>query len=749
MRSKANHSIYGTSCTGTASRNGFGGGRRHQLVQALQRVVHDFINEFNFAARRGKARAPLRRRENGVPLVLNQLSDGERGLLTIVFDLTRRLAIANPEREDPISEARAIVLIDEIELHLHPQWQREVLRRFTETFRGCQFIVTTHSPQVIGEVPPRCLRVLLRENDRIMSWTPPRSFGLDSSRVLEELMGVKARNAEIDAALHELFELIHKEDFQGAHQSIRWLEPKLGADDVELTRARSLITFLRGRMRAIRNNAEPRSLMQHRCTAHATFRNYADKDGLRASLCAEQGGICCYCMKRIRPVRAGMKIEHWHCRDHYPTEQLNYRNLLAACTGNEGQPGSKQHCDTRKGNAPLSRNPADPSHHVENVIQYRWRRSDRIDGRDIRRGAEQGAEPERSLPGEQPQGGARRLNPRAAERTFEQERRAAHYRGMERRHRSRASGVLRGRDPLAAKEAGAMLNTRGELAFESVLADALLAGGYEAVSPELFDRDRAIFPNIAIEFIRGTQAAAWEKLEALHGENTAARVLHDLCKWLDTYGSLATLRHGFKCYGRTLRVAFFKAAHGLNAELEARYAANRVGLTRQLHYSAKHEKSLDVTLSVNGIPVATLELKNPLTGQTVDNAIQQYRQDRDPRERIFEFKKRTLVHFAVDTEAVHMTTRLAGSATHFLPFNRGCNGGAGNPRDPEGRTYRTAYLWEEVLARDSSARPARALPALADRRADHRRRPEGQEGNDDLPALSPAAGGPQPCRRVG
>ena len=245
------------------------------------------------------------------------------------------------------------------------------------------------------------------------------------------------------------------------------------------------------------------------------------------------------------------------------------------------------------------------------------------------------------------------------------------------------------------------MNTRTEHAFETVLADTLLANGYEAVPAADFDREQAIFPDVALDFIRRTQPEAWAKLEALHGEKTGERVLLDLCKWMDTYGSLATLRHGFKCYGRTLRVAFFKAAHGLNAELEARYAANRVGLTRQLHFSPKSEKSLDVTLSVNGIPIATLELKNPFTGQTAEDAIRQYRQDRNPRERIFDFKKRTLVHFSVDTEAVHMTTRLAGSATGFLPFNRGCDGGAGNPPDPEGRTYRTAYLWEEVLQRDS------------------------------------------------
>jgi type I restriction enzyme R subunit len=247
-----------------------------------------------------------------------------------------------------------------------------------------------------------------------------------------------------------------------------------------------------------------------------------------------------------------------------------------------------------------------------------------------------------------------------------------------------------------------MSSTRhNEAAFESVIENYLLAYGYVRV-PSQFDRTHAIFPEEAIAFIRTTQPKEWAKLEALHGENTATQILTDLSKWMDTYGSLHTLRHGFKCYGRTLRIAYFKAAHGLNPELEARYAANRVGITRQLHYSDRDPaKSLDITLSVNGIPIATLEVKNPLTGQTFENAKRQYRKDRDPREPIFEFKRRTLVHFAVDTEEVWMTTRLAGDATHFLPFNQGCDGGAGNPPDPNGRTYRTAYLWEEVLQRDS------------------------------------------------
>jgi type I restriction enzyme, R subunit len=263
-----------------------------------------------------------------------------------------------------------------------------------------------------------------------------------------------------------------------------------------------------------------------------------------------------------------------------------------------------------------------------------------------------------------------------------------------------------------------------ETAFETVIETHLLAHGYVRLDREGLDRERAIFPEAVLDFIRVTQPAEWTKLEALHGAKTGEQVLADLCKWMDTNGSLATLRHGFKCYGRTLRVAFFKAAHELNPELEARYAANRLGLTRQLRFSPRSEKSVDVTLSLNGVPIATVELKNPMTGQTVDDALRQYRRDRDPREPIFEFKRRTLVHFAADTETVRMTTRLAGTATQFLPFDKGSDGGAGNPSDAAGRTYRTGYLWEEALTRES------LLDILArfihlqieDRRDDHGRK---------------------------
>ena len=247
-----------------------------------------------------------------------------------------------------------------------------------------------------------------------------------------------------------------------------------------------------------------------------------------------------------------------------------------------------------------------------------------------------------------------------------------------------------------------------EESFETVIEAHLLGNGYVSVPRDGYDRERAIFPEAILSFIRETQPKEWAKLETLHGERTGEQVLSDLCKWMDANGSLATLRHGFKCYGRTLYVAFFKAAHELNAELEVRYAANRLGVTRQLRYRSKSEGDddrrrgiIDVTLSLNGIPFATLELKNAFTRQATDHARWQYRHDRDPRELLFEFKQRTLVHFAVDTENVSMTTRLAGTATHFLPFDKGIDGGAGNPPDAAGRTYRTAYLWEEVLQRHS------------------------------------------------
>ncbi|MFK7101711.1 type I restriction endonuclease [Flavobacterium oreochromis] len=247
-----------------------------------------------------------------------------------------------------------------------------------------------------------------------------------------------------------------------------------------------------------------------------------------------------------------------------------------------------------------------------------------------------------------------------------------------------------------------MRNTQTkEIAFEKSIETVLLDTGYVAIPSASYDKDKAIFPETTLTFIKNTQPKTWEKLETILGDNTGTQILYDLTKWIELHGVLATLRHGFKCYGKQLQLAYFKPSHSMNEEVLERYHKNCFGITRQLYYSNHNQNSLDVVLSVNGIPLVTLELKNQLSHQNITHAKQQYCNDRDPRELLFEFKKRTLVHFAVDTDVVEMTTRLAKEATYFLPFNKGNEGGAGNPVDLEGLSYKTAYLWKEVLQKDS------------------------------------------------
>ena len=238
-----------------------------------------------------------------------------------------------------------------------------------------------------------------------------------------------------------------------------------------------------------------------------------------------------------------------------------------------------------------------------------------------------------------------------------------------------------------------------EIAFEAAIEDHLLKSGYDKALPENFDREMALDPTIIIPFIQETQEKTWQTLEKLHGTNTKDIVLSDLCKSLAARGSLDVLRHGFKCYGKQIEIAYFKPSHGLNPETIKLFESNRLTVTRQLKYSTKTENSIDLVLSLNGIPIVTAELKNPLSGQTVNHAIHQYKRDRDPRELIFQFKKRALVHFAVDPDLVFMTTKLKDKETYFLPFNLGDHHGAGNPENQNG--YRTSYLWEEVWQRDS------------------------------------------------
>ncbi|HSV31457.1 MAG TPA: type I restriction endonuclease [Atribacteraceae bacterium] len=241
-----------------------------------------------------------------------------------------------------------------------------------------------------------------------------------------------------------------------------------------------------------------------------------------------------------------------------------------------------------------------------------------------------------------------------------------------------------------------------ETAFESAIEEHLVSsGGYARGDRDAFDRERCLDAGVFLAFVRETQPKEWEYLKSLQKDKAESILLDDLCRALDSdhQGCLSVLRHGFKCFGKLFRAAYFAPASGMNPETLRLYAANRLTITRQLRYSNRHGSALDVTLGLNGIPVATAELKNPLTGQTWRDAVRQYKQDRDPADLLFQFKKRALVHFALDPDEVYMTTRLAGRNTHFLPFNKGCSGGAGNPENPHG--WKTAYLWEEILERAS------------------------------------------------
>ena len=238
-----------------------------------------------------------------------------------------------------------------------------------------------------------------------------------------------------------------------------------------------------------------------------------------------------------------------------------------------------------------------------------------------------------------------------------------------------------------------------EKAFEDGIEASLLAsGGWKKGHPQDFDADLALIPKDLFAYIQATQPDLWKTLAGQHKDGLEAALLEALSKHLDMKGTLAVLRKGFKFYGKKVEVATFRPAHGLNPEVLASYSKNRLTVTRQVKFAVGEDKSIDMLLSLNGIPVATVELKNPLTGQTGEHAVAQYRK-RDPKHRLFQFKKRALVHFAVDPDQVYMATRLAGSDTVFLPFNRGRHGGAGNPENPGG--YRTAYLWEEVWERGS------------------------------------------------
>src|SRR5579875_240537 len=242
-----------------------------------------------------------------------------------------------------------------------------------------------------------------------------------------------------------------------------------------------------------------------------------------------------------------------------------------------------------------------------------------------------------------------------------------------------------------------------EKGLETNVEDWLVQSGYRSRRIEGHALDAfkkyALDVEILFEFLESTQPKSLERLRKVYKEQTKDKILERLNKELGSRGMIDCLRHGIKDYGVTLRLAYNQPVSYLNQTLADLYDKNIFTISRQVYYSADNNNSIDMLVSLNGLPIAVLELKNPLTNQTVDDAKRQYMRDRDPKELLFQFKKRAIVFFAVDPDEVYMTTKLERDNTFFLPFNKGNNGGKGNP--PVANDYKTAYLWKEVLQKHS------------------------------------------------
>ncbi len=244
------------------------------------------------------------------------------------------------------------------------------------------------------------------------------------------------------------------------------------------------------------------------------------------------------------------------------------------------------------------------------------------------------------------------------------------------------------------------MSIKTEHTFESAFVQSLIEkGGYEEGNASNYSPELGMFKHEIIQFLQDSQPNKWKKISAIHGASTKNRIIQRIYKALDLRGSLDVIRKGFVDYGIRFQMAFFQPASALNPDTIELYDKNQLKVYRQVYFSSKNKKSVDLVLSLNGIPLATLELKNQFTGQNVGNALKQYSATRDNRELLFKFKKRTLVHFAVDQDEIFMTTKIEGDKTYWLPFNQGNKKGKGNPHNPNG--YRTAYLWEDILQKDS------------------------------------------------
>ena len=212
--------------------------KRH--LRVLRSAVERFLPTYENLRPADEKLSRLLIDQGGITVDVGQLSDGERGVLALVLDLTRRLSQANPSLDDPLSEGHAVVLIDEIDLHLHPRWQRQIIHKLTTTFPRCQFIATTHSPQVIGEVTQ--VRIQIMADGEVYS--PPHSFGVDSSRVLEEIMDTNPRTAEVERLLKKISQEVGKQRYENIRGLLAKLVDRLGENDPEVTRITTLLDFM-------------------------------------------------------------------------------------------------------------------------------------------------------------------------------------------------------------------------------------------------------------------------------------------------------------------------------------------------------------------------------------------------------------------------------------------------------------------------------------------------------------------------
>lgn len=241
--------------------------------------------------------------------------------------------------------------------------------------------------------------------------------------------------------------------------------------------------------------------------------------------------------------------------------------------------------------------------------------------------------------------------------------------------------------------------------FEEAIENYLInEGGYQKGNPKALNRATALDEDTFLRFIQTTQPKEWEKHCKNYPNNPEQALLKRFQDEVASTNLLQVLRHGFKDRGVKFYPCYFKPETSMNPEHNQKYSQNILHCTRQMKFSLLDDRNIDIVLLLNGIPVVSMELKNQFTGQDVTNAINQYKFDRATKDKMFEFKQRVLVHFAVDLYEVYMTTRLQGAKTYFLPFNQGANGagnvgGKGNPQIDD--DYITSYLWKKVLQKDS------------------------------------------------